>query len=124
VRALIVDDSRAMRTILGKMVTSLGFEVTTAIHGKDALEQLGAGMRPELMLVDWNMPEMNGFELLQSVRSDAAYASTKIIMVTTETEVQRIAAALAAGANEYIMKPFTPEVIYEKLCIIGLAGGG
>jgi two-component system, chemotaxis family, chemotaxis protein CheY len=124
VRALIVDDSRAMRTILGKMVTSLGFEVTTAIHGKDALEQLGAGLRPELMLVDWNMPEMNGFELLQSVRSDAAYASAKIIMVTTETEVQRIAAALAAGANEYIMKPFTPEVIYEKLCILGLAGGG
>jgi two-component system, chemotaxis family, chemotaxis protein CheY len=124
VRALIVDDSRAMRTILGKMVTSLGFEVTTAIHGKDALEQLGAGIRPELMLVDWNMPEMNGFELLQSIRSDAAYASTKIIMVTTETEVQRIAAALAAGANEYIMKPFTPEVIYEKLCILGLAGGG
>jgi two-component system, chemotaxis family, chemotaxis protein CheY len=124
VRALIVDDSRAMRTILGKMVTSLGFEVTTAIHGKDALEQLSAGLRPELMLVDWNMPEMNGFELLQSVRSDAVYASTKIIMVTTETEVQRIAAALAAGANEYIMKPFTPEVIYEKLCILGLAAGG
>jgi two-component system, chemotaxis family, chemotaxis protein CheY len=123
VRALIVDDSRAMRTILGKMVASLGFEVTTAIHGKDALDQLGAGMRPELMLVDWNMPEMNGFELLQSVRSDAAYAATKIIMVTTETEVQRIAAALAAGANEYIMKPFTPEVIYEKLCLLGLAGG-
>lgn len=123
-RALIVDDSRAMRTILGKMVTSLGFEVSTAIHGKDALDQLVAGLRPELMLVDWNMPEMNGFDLLQSVRSDAAYAATKIIMVTTETEVQRIAAALAAGANEYIMKPFTPEVIYEKLCLVGLAGGG
>jgi len=123
VRALIVDDSRAMRTILGKMVASLGFEVTTAIHGKDALEQLAAGARPDLMLVDWNMPEMNGFELLQSVRSDAAYASSKIIMVTTETEVQRIAAALAAGANEYIMKPFTPEVIKEKLSLLGLASG-
>ena len=122
-RALIVDDSRAMRTILGKMVASLGFEVTTAIHGKDALAQLAAGARPDLMLVDWNMPEMNGFELLQSVRSDAAYASSKIIMVTTETEVQRIAAALAAGANEYIMKPFTPEVIKEKLCLLGLASG-
>src|SRR5688572_33313184 len=112
-----------MRTILGKMVASLGFEVTTAIHGKDALAQLAAGARPDLMLVDWNMPEMNGFELLQSVRSDAAYASSKIIMVTTETEVQRIAAALAAGANEYIMKPFTPEVIKEKLCLLGLASG-
>ena len=121
-QALIVDDSRAMRTILGKMITSLGFEVITATDGKNALEVLGAGARPDLMLVDWNMPEMNGFEFLQSVRSDATYASAKIVMVTTETEIQRVAAALAAGANEYVMKPFTPEVIYEKLCLLGLAG--
>ena len=122
-QALVVDDSRAMRTILGKIVTSLGFEVITAVHGKDALEQLTAGARPELMLLDWNMPEMNGYELLQAVRRDPAHAATKIIMVTTETEMTQVQNALAAGANEYVMKPFTSEVIYEKLCLLGLAGG-
>lgn len=122
-QALVVDDSRAMRTILGKIVTSLGFEVITAVHGKDALEQLTAGARPQLMLLDWNMPEMNGYELLQAVRRDPAHAATKIIMVTTETEMAQVQNALAAGANEYVMKPFTSEVIYEKLCLLGLAGG-
>ena len=122
-QALVVDDSRAMRTILGKIVTSLGFEVITAVHGKDALEQLTAGARPQLMLLDWNMPEMNGYELLQQVRQDPAHAATKIIMVTTETEMTQVQNALAAGANEYVMKPFTTEVIYEKLCLLGLAGG-
>lgn len=122
-QALIVDDSRAMRTILGKIVTSLGFDVITAVHGKDALDQLTAGARPQLMLLDWNMPEMNGYELLQHVRRDPTHANTKIIMVTTETEVTQVTNALAAGANEYVMKPFTTEVIYEKLCLLGLAGG-
>ena len=122
-QALVVDDSRAMRTILGRIVTSLGFEVITAVHGKDALEQLTAGARPGLMLLDWNMPEMNGYELLQHVRRDPAHAAAKIIMVTTETEMTQVQNALAAGANEYVMKPFTSEVIYEKLCLLGLAGG-
>ena len=122
-QALVVDDSRAMRTILGKIVTSLGFDVITAVHGKDALDQLTAGARPQLMLLDWNMPEMNGYELLQCVRKDPAHAAAKIIMVTTETEMTQVQNALAAGANEYVMKPFTPEVIYEKLCLLGLAGG-
>ena len=122
-QALVVDDSRAMRTILGKIVTSLGFEVITAVHGKDALEQLTAGARPQLMLLDWNMPEMNGYELLQAVRRDPTHAGAKIIMVTTETEMTQVQNALAAGANEYVMKPFTSEVIYEKLCLLGLAGG-
>jgi two-component system, chemotaxis family, chemotaxis protein CheY len=121
-RALIVDDSRAMRTILSRIVTALGFEVSVAVHGGDALAQLQAGARPELMLVDWNMPEMNGYELLKKVRADPAYANIKIVMVTTETEMSQIASALAAGADEYVMKPFTNEVIFEKLCLLGLAG--
>ena len=120
-QALVVDDSRAMRTILGKIVTSLGFEVITAVHGKDALDQLTAGARPELMLLDWNMPEMNGYELLQHVRRDPAHATTKISMVTTETEMTQVQNALAAGANEYVMKPFTNDVVLDKLRLLGLA---
>jgi two-component system chemotaxis response regulator CheY len=121
-KALIVDDSRAMRTILGNIVAPLGFDVVTAIHGRDALEKLGEGPLPDLMLVDWNMPEMNGFELIQNVRASSAYAEIKIVMVTTETEIDHVASALEAGANEYVMKPFTSEVILEKLNLLGLTG--
>jgi two-component system chemotaxis response regulator CheY len=120
---LIVDDSRAMRTILGRIIAPLGFEVTSAVHGRDALEQLAAGARPDLMLVDWNMPEMNGYELVQNLRADAAYAQIKIVMVTTESEIAQISAALAAGADEYVMKPFTSEAIVDKLRLLGLAAG-
>lgn len=120
-QALIIDDSRAIRTILTRIIEPLGFAVKTAVHGRDALDQLQAGARPDLMLVDWNMPEMNGYELLQAVRADPTYASIKIIMVTTETEMAQVALALAAGADEYVMKPFTTEVILDKLCLLGLA---
>jgi two-component system, chemotaxis family, chemotaxis protein CheY len=123
VQAIIVDDSRAIRTILSRIIEPLGFEITTAIHGRDALDKLQAGARPHLMLVDWNMPEMNGYELLQNIRKDPAYAQIKIVMVTTETEIEQVTAALAAGADEYVMKPFTTEVIFDKLCLLGLAGG-
>jgi two-component system chemotaxis response regulator CheY len=119
VQALVVDDSRAMRTILGKIVTSLGFDVITAVHGKDALDQLTAGARPQLMLLDWNMPEMNGYELLQCVRKDPAHAAAKIIMVTTETEMTRVVKALGAGLDAYVMKPFTKEAVVEQLERIG-----
>lgn len=119
-KALIVDDSRAMRTILGNIVAPLGFDVVTAVHGRDALEKLSEGPLPDLMLVDWNMPEMNGFELIQNVRASSTYADIKIVMVTTETEIDHVASALEAGANEYVMKPFTSEVIVEKLNLLGL----
>jgi len=112
-----------MRTILSRIIAPLGFEVSTAVHGKDALAQLDAGARPELMLVDWNMPEMNGYELVLGIRKNPAYAEIKIVMVTTETEISQVEAALAAGANEYVMKPFTSAVILEKLCLLGLGDG-
>ncbi|HEX3762206.1 MAG TPA: response regulator [Kofleriaceae bacterium] len=122
-RALIVDDSRTMRTILGRIVAGLGFEVAQAGDGKQALAQLAAGPVPELMLADWNMPEMTGYELVCAVRAVPAYAAIKIVMVTTETETSQVASALDAGANEYVMKPFTPEIILDKLRMLGLAGG-
>jgi two-component system chemotaxis response regulator CheY len=73
-----------------------------------------------LALVDWNMPEMNGMDLLQRLRADTRFRSTAIVMVTTETEVDHMSAALQAGANEYIMKPFTPDILREKLALIGI----
>ena len=119
-RVLIVDDSRAMRTILGRIASSLGFEVAQAPDGKQALAQLAGGPLPELMLVDWNMPEMNGYELVCALRANAAYAAIKVVMVTTETEVSQVAMAIGAGANEYVMKPFTAEIMLDKLRLLGL----
>jgi two-component system chemotaxis response regulator CheY len=120
-RALIVDDSRTMRTILGRIVSGLGFEIAQAGDGVQALAALEAGPLPDLILADWNMPEMNGYELVRAVRARPGYAAIKIVMVTTETETHQIAMAIEAGANEYVMKPFTSDVILDKLRLIGLA---
>ncbi len=118
-RALVVDDSRAIRRIIGQILKDLGFEVFEAGHGKEALAQLAAIGVPELVLVDWNMPEMNGYELLCTIRADATYHNLCIMMVTTESEMSQIAKALEAGANEYLMKPFTKEMVAEKLKLLG-----
>lgn len=122
-RALVVDDSAVIRTVLTRILAGLGFEVVSAVHGKDALEKLTAGQRPDLALVDWNMPEMNGYEFIRAVRADGRWRDMPIMMVTTETEMEQVVRALAAGANEYLMKPFTPEMVQEKLAILGIAQG-
>jgi two-component system chemotaxis response regulator CheY len=122
VRALIVDDSRAMRTILKGILKGLGFETFEAGHGKEALERLKEVGATDLALVDWNMPEMNGLEFVQAVRAQQAYEETRLVMITTETDMARVTAALEAGANEYLMKPFTKESMLDKLTILGLAG--
>jgi two-component system, chemotaxis family, chemotaxis protein CheY len=123
--ALIVDDSRAIRRILSGMLADIGFAVAEASHGKEALAHLqvhaASASRPDLVLVDWNMPEMNGLELVQAVRRDERFASIPLMMVTTETEMAQVLRALEAGAQEYVMKPFTKEVIEEKLRVLGLA---
>ena len=119
-RALVIDDSRAMRSILGQILKGMGFEVADAVHGRDGLEKLKQLGAPDVMLVDWNMPEMNGYDFLRTVRADPAYNESRIMMVTTETEMERMIEALSAGANEYVMKPFTKEVIREKLELMGV----
>jgi two-component system chemotaxis response regulator CheY len=124
VRALIVDDSRAMRAVIGKMIGDLGVETTFAANGKDALVQLDASGRPDFALLDWNMPEMNGFELLVALRADPRYLDLPVVMVTTETEMAQIARALECGANEYVMKPFTPDILRDKLDMLGLVPAG
>ncbi len=122
-RALVVDDSRAMRTILGNILKGLGFEVAQAGHGKEALTQLQSNGAFNLALVDWNMPEMNGLELVKAVRGNHAWDELCIVMVTTEAEIDNVSRALEAGANEYVMKPFTPDVMKEKLTLLGMTNG-
>ncbi len=121
--ALVIDDSRAMRRILCQILQSLGLEVAEACNGRDALERLHANGEFKLALVDWNMPEMNGFEFIQAVRADRRYDGLRLMMVTTETEMTQVARALEAGANEYVMKPFTKDVIREKLELLGVRAG-
>jgi two-component system chemotaxis response regulator CheY len=118
--ALVIDDSRAIRMILGRMLVELGFEVEQAMNGREALSRLDAGLEPELVLVDWNMPEMNGLEFVTAVREPPYSSAARVIMVTTETEVPQMVRALEAGADEYVMKPFTRESIVEKLQLLGL----
>lgn len=120
-RALVVDDSRAVRIILARTLREMGYDVQEAANGCQALEILD---RPpggfELALIDWNMPEMNGMDLLRRLRADPRHASLIIVMVTTETEVEHMAAALESGANEYVMKPFTRDILVDKLRLAGL----
>lgn len=119
-RALVIDDSRAMRMIISKILREDGFEVFEAQHGRDGLAKLTETGPLDLTLVDWNMPEMNGFEFLLAVRADQRFDSMRVMMVTTETEIEQMAQALEAGANEYVMKPFTRASIHEKLELMGM----
>ena len=118
--AIVVDDSRAIRMILGRTLRGLGYEVREAGNGVDALAALGAGPRPDFVMADWNMPVMDGLELLRKIRGSAEYAAVPVIMVTTEAEIDQMTLALEAGATEYIMKPFTAEILADKLRMVGL----
>ncbi|WP_447643703.1 response regulator [Nocardioides zeae] len=119
--ALIVDDSRAMRAILRRNVAALGYTTDEAGHGEEALAVLRSAEKPiDLMLVDWNMPVMDGLTLIREVRAQEEWRPITIMMVTTESELGQVVRALAAGANEYLMKPFTPEAFVEKLSILGM----
>lgn len=106
--------------IIGRILRELGFEIQEAENGLAAVQKLKESGVVELALVDWNMPEMSGIEFVQAVRDESEYDSMKIMMVTTESEVEQVTTALEAGANEYAMKPFTKEVIQEKLALLGI----
>ncbi len=120
--ALVVDDSRTIRTVLKGMLERLGFQVVVAAHGAEALIRVGQHGPPALILADWNMPYVNGLDLVKALRSDHAYDGTRLLMVSSETESERVAEVLAAGADEYAMKPFTADVIAAKLEVLGLLG--
>jgi two-component system chemotaxis response regulator CheY len=119
-RALVIDDSRAMRSILRNILSELDFDVVEAADGKQAVRTLADDPRFDLALVDWNLPEMNGLEIVTEVRSTLGMTDIKLLMVTTETEFDRVAQALDAGADEYIMKPFDRDMLLDKLLILGV----
>ena len=117
--ALVIDDSSTMRLILTRFLVKMGFQVVEATNGREALKRLREMGRADLVLVDWNMPEMNGVDFVRSVRADRSFDDLPLVMVTTNTELEHVAEALEAGANEYVMKPFTMDVIREKLGLLG-----
>jgi len=119
-RALVVDDSRSMRTIILKQLKELGFEVHEAENGQKAMSRLHEVKNIQLVLLDWNMPEMDGLEVLSLIRAEPSYKDVRVMMVTTESEMSRVATALEAGASEYLMKPFDRDALLEKLILLGL----
>jgi two-component system, chemotaxis family, chemotaxis protein CheY len=120
VRALVIDDSRAMRRIVSSILEGIGFEVRDAGNGREGLDVLDEGWVPDLVTVDWNMPVMDGLQFVAAVRSNPALRSMTMMMVTSESEHTQIVRALAAGAHEYVIKPFTADAIRDKLALLGL----
>ena len=119
-RALVIDDSRAMRRIVSSILEGIGFEVRDAGNGREGLDVLNEGWVPDLATVDWNMPVMDGLQFVAAVRSNPALRSMTLMMVTSESEHTQIVRALAAGAHEYVIKPFTADAIRDKLALLGL----
>lgn len=119
-KALVVDDSRVMRRIVIRTLDELGYECVEAGDGQEALDRLAEGLVPDLACVDWNMPVMDGLTFVTSVRAEPRWRSITLMMVTTESEHSQIVRALAAGAHEYLIKPFTPDAMRDKLDLLGL----
>ncbi len=118
--AMIVDDSRAIRRMLQRIVQPLGFDTLDAEHGQDALDQLDTDNPVDVMLVDWNMPVMDGLTLVKQVRSSSEFADTTILMVSSESDPRKMMKALLAGADDYLVKPVSQEMIRDKLETLGV----
>lgn len=118
--ALVIDDSKAIRSILKHILNSAGIEVFEAGDGQEGLDCLQRIQSIDLALVDWSMPGMDGYEFICAVRANPIYLHLRLMMVTAESELDQIAEALAAGADEYIMKPFTRDAVLDKLKLLGI----
>jgi len=118
-RALVIDDSAVTRGIIKQILTALGFTAFEAGDGREGLDRLHELGNIDLVLVDWNMPEMDGIQFLRALRREGHYGSLPVVMVSTNNDADKIATSLEAGANEYIMKPFTEEIIRTKLEMLG-----
>jgi two-component system chemotaxis response regulator CheY len=114
-RAIIVDDSRATRSLLRRLLANLGYEVVEAGNGAEALDVLANNERVDLALVDWNMPVMDGLEFVKTLRTKRAYADMIVVMVSAESDQTKVARALMMGADEFVIKPLTAEILQVKL---------
>jgi two-component system chemotaxis response regulator CheY len=122
-KMLVIDDSRTMRMLLTSLGHEMSFDTTEADDGLAGLKALihNDPREPfDIILVDWEMPRMNGLEFIQAVRQNRDFADLKLLMITTLNSMEQVATALMAGANEYLMKPVTRESLEEKLQIIGI----
>ena len=122
-KALVIDDSRTMRRIVASVLTGLGYETVEAGDGQQALDALAAAGDAhgfDLACIDWNMPVMDGLTFVTKVRENRDWRGITLMMVTTESEHGQIVRALAAGAHEYLIKPFTPDALRDKLELLGL----
>ncbi|WP_312598937.1 response regulator [Brevundimonas sp.] len=115
---LIVDDSRIIRKVARRIIEGLGYEVDEAADGAEALAYC-IGAMPDVVLVDWNMPVMDGITFLRRLRATSGGDRPKVLFCTIETRPERIAEALAAGADDYVMKPFDGEILQSKLTEVG-----
>jgi two-component system chemotaxis response regulator CheY len=116
--ALIIDDSRAVRAFIRPILHDLGFQTLEAANGQEALDLVAQYPDIRVILVDWNMPVMDGLQFIRAVRADRNHDDIRIVMVTTETESEQMNRAINAGANEYVMKPFTRDVLVAKLTLM------
>ncbi len=124
-KALIVDDAKVVRVALGRIMNQLGYESVTAEDGQQALDAMAEHPDTDVVMLDWNMPVMNGYDFLIAMRAMPEHgAKPKVIMVTTETGMPQMLKALAGGADEYIMKPFDKEMVAGKLEMVGLEVAG
>ena len=118
-KSLVIDDSVAMRRLLRSYVQANNIEVIEAEDGFDGLEKLEIDSDIDLALVDWDMPRMNGLEFVKAVRANAKYDDVTLMMVTSYNSMEDIVQAMNEGSNDYLMKPFTEEMIADKLRILG-----
>ncbi len=114
-KVLVVDDSKAIREIEKKYLEEMGFEVLEAENGEEALKVIEENPDIKLILLDWHMPVMNGYEFLLKLRANPKWSDIKVMMVTTENQQRSIVDAIMAGANEYLMKPFDKEMLETKI---------
>ena len=116
---LVVDDSRVIRKVARQIIEDLRFEIFEAVDGQEALDHCRSQM-PDAILLDWNMPVMNGIDFLRHLRKEKGGSEPVVVFCTTENDIKHITEAIQAGANEYIMKPFDREIIETKFVEVGL----
>ena len=117
---LVIDDSKTMRSFLSYIARDLGFQTQEACDGLDALEVVRKSDPFVVALVDWDMPRMNGLDFVKAIRADPAHADLKLMMVTAQSSLTAVVEALECGANDYLMKPITKEMVADKLRVLGV----